>query len=975
MHSVGEVQLEVMEYGEQPPQRPFQKLSDIDKITHDYFIGRPRVWQLLKENILLPLPKKPHHNIVWLSGPTGSGKSVAIQGLTLAAETFSNFVVIPLRAATADPLNLLWEAADLLKAKRYPLNKFERKYVAFMGDAPKPKLEIEEKAAEELAKGVIAALVTFLGWIFLKPLEFIIGSLLKIVRAIGKYFLQRSRVVSDFSEGRQLANKKAFLTHLFIQNLNQVAGGRRRGLFWWRKNRRRVFLIFDTFEEWRPDISSWLLDSVLKEIANTQIVVVIPARDELPIAFLPAFERLSPDIILPIALTYFQLEETRVFLRELKITDEADVERIQELTGGSLFYLKLLQFTLRTRGSLDLDQSIDENFLSIFGAQRRDLLLAAALFSRPFAESDLAAIPSISAFDRANDYTWLIHLPFVIRSSGDERYSYIKKAQELFGNPERWPTRRAYYQTRQALADHYRQQLAGARKDQDKGAYADPLELVLAFASQLFFLLDRRNHLTAVEQLTLAYQEDRQTGAAILNTLEKLCLYPPTDSRSVPAYDLIQHLIRFIRADLSGDEREIISTSNELLRQLAATTTNLFRAGRPGIASIYLRRGKIHLAQKTYPAALQDFTDAITLDRQCAQAYTGRGEASYQEYVSQLAPYQSGITPGELQSALEDLTKACKLDPHFARAYLFRGRIYYRYGIYPQAIKDFTDALEYDRDSPELLHERGLAYRNLGTPEGYQKAVADFNRAIMLKRDFAEAHADRGIVYREQKAFSNALPEFDRALTLNPELAWARAHRGRTYRRLFEYQRALEDLDWAIGQRFRPSWVYLHRGIAYLGLGRLDLAIQDFEESSRLKSTDTNARWMEEWAKMCRGARDAGIIDRLRLITQIDPEQYAALVCAGVALWFEGAFDQALVELDAALKLDADEWDAPFWKGMSWVCLDKSVEALKMLEQALGSGLPPLLLRPLHWLQEKNAVFYARHAKFLLDKHGINAQN
>ncbi|HEU5379562.1 MAG TPA: tetratricopeptide repeat protein [Ktedonobacteraceae bacterium] len=950
---------------------PFQNLNDLDGLTHEFFVGRPGVWKSLKEKLILP--KKPQHNIVWLSGPTGAGKTVVIKGLLRAAETYNNFLAIRLSASDTDPLGILWNAAESLKAKEHPLNKFARKYAELTGEPP--KLDIDEKAAENLVDVTVSGFATFFGWAWLIPFQKMIVASVRVLPTIGIYAWKRLRNPAKVRKEKQQSNKQAYLTQVFIQNLNQITGSRSRGLFPWRKRRRRVFLIFDIFEKWRTDVSPWLLESLLKEIGNTQIVVVIPALQEIQTALPQALSKLpQPNVVLRIPLTYFEKEEITAFLNELEIHDEADINSIRELMGGSLLYLRNLQFLLVEQRVNNTERSIEENFLSMFNQQELEVLRAVALFSRPFTEDDLDALPCIQRVDRARFYTWLGELPCIVRRSNDGRYGYTGKARELFGDPERWPTRAAYDTTRRSLAEHYRKQLANRRKALGKKASESTewLELVTALASQLFFLQERANHLAAVEELTFAYQQNPQTGRTILITLENLCQYVPPDPRSTPSYELIQDLMNFMNADLSNNEEGILAASNQLLGRLTATP---LRGGRPGIASIYLKRGKIHLARKNYLLAIQDLDKAIDLDRLSAQAYTSRGEAYYQHHISKLAPHESSVILNELNLARDDLTKAAQLDPHSARTHMLLGRIYYRLGIYDRAINDFTEALKYDRTSPELFADRGLAYRQLTTLEGYQKAIADFDWAIAHKSDFAEAYADRGIAYRELKQFTRALLDFDKALNLKPDLAWARAHRGRTYRKMSQFQKAVKDLDRAITQNFKTYWVYFHRGIAHLGLGNLDLARNDFATSSTLQLTDTNSRWMEEWARMCQDARDDGMIDRLRFIAQIDPEQYAALVCTGVAYWLEDQFNPALEALEDAATQEPDEWDAPFWQGMACACLDKPPEALKMLEQARNSGLPRILNYPLFRLEEKNPIFFDRHVRPLLEKYKITRHN
>ena len=57
-----------------------------------------------------------------------------------------------------------------------------------------------------------------------------------------------------------------------------------------------------------------------------------------------------------------------------------------------------------------------------------------------------------------------------------------------------------------------------------------------------------------------------------------------------------------------------------------------------------------------------DYTEAIRIDPNCADAYCNRGRAY--------------LTKGDLGNAIADCTEAIRLDPKNAVAYLFRGAAY-----------------------------------------------------------------------------------------------------------------------------------------------------------------------------------------------------------------------------------------------------------------------------------------------------------
>jgi len=111
--------------------------------------------------------------------------------------------------------------------------------------------------------------------------------------------------------------------------------------------------------------------------------------------------------------------------------------------------------------------------------------------------------------------------------------------------------------------------------------------------------------------------------------------------------------------------------------------------------------------------------------------------------------------------------------------------------------------------------------------------------------------------------------------------------------------------------------------------------------------------------------------ERLEAIALLDPEDYEAYVCRGVALGLRGKPQEGLTELEHALHVYGKSGDAWFWKGMMCAYLDRSTTAMESIEQALRAGLPPLLLTPLFWLEQENLHFYQKYAEPLLKRHGL----
>jgi len=91
--------------------------------------------------------------------------------------------------------------------------------------------------------------------------------------------------------------------------------------------------------------------------------------------------------------------------------------------------------------------------------------------------------------------------------------------------------------------------------------------------------------------------------------------------------------------------------------------------------------------------------------------------------------------------AIADYTTALELKPDYAEAYNNRGFAYYLKGDFDQAIKDYTRAIELRPNYPKAYNSRGVVYMTGGY--GAAKSVPDFDRAIELKPDFRYAYINR----------------------------------------------------------------------------------------------------------------------------------------------------------------------------------------------------------------------------------------
>jgi Flp pilus assembly protein TadD len=95
----------------------------------------------------------------------------------------------------------------------------------------------------------------------------------------------------------------------------------------------------------------------------------------------------------------------------------------------------------------------------------------------------------------------------------------------------------------------------------------------------------------------------------------------------------------------------------------------------------------------------------------------------------------------QYEQAIVEYTAAIELKPDYAEAYNNRGFAYYLKGNFERAIADYSRAIELRPNYPKAYNSRGVAYMQGGY--GIAKSVPDFDRAIELKPDFRYAYINR----------------------------------------------------------------------------------------------------------------------------------------------------------------------------------------------------------------------------------------
>ena len=159
----------------------------------------------------------------------------------------------------------------------------------------------------------------------------------------------------------------------------------------------------------------------------------------------------------------------------------------------------------------------------------------------------------------------------------------------------------------------------------------------------------------------------------------------------------------------------------------AAAVVSLTACGRqspaplPGVppgpltsAEAYLARGDGYATNRQWDLAIADYSAALQMRPDWAEAYNNRGYAYYWQ------------GDGDGARALADYNKAIELRPDYAYAYNNRGAAYMAIGDPAHALRDLDRTLQLNPNLPQAYTNRGNTHLRLGH---LNQALADFRRA------------------------------------------------------------------------------------------------------------------------------------------------------------------------------------------------------------------------------------------------------
>lgn len=270
-----------------------------------------------------------------------------------------------------------------------------------------------------------------------------------------------------------------------------------------------------------------------------------------------------------------------------------------------------------------------------------------------------------------------------------------------------------------------------------------------------------------------------------------------------------------------------------------------------------LRRGYAKIRMEDKDGAIADYNNALQLDSTEENAYHNLG-LIYARHGDCKTAKQIATTGLKKCKKKEDLylllanclnkedqqeaslpfyNKAIKLDPRSSLAYYNRGYAWFELKKYPEARKDFYEALRLREETGEGEFDLADTYFYMGT--AYQNQEENDSALVYLdlaldQQDHWTYYSNKGTVLNDQRRYREALATLDKAIMLYPDTADLYYARSNTYLGQEDYERQVKDLDKVLALDPNHISALINKGAYWERQNRMTDALRNYYKVIRL---------------------------------------------------------------------------------------------------------------------------------------------
>eukprot|EP01117_Protostelium_nocturnum_P008231 TRINITY_DN2937_c0_g1_i1.p1 TRINITY_DN2937_c0_g1~~TRINITY_DN2937_c0_g1_i1.p1 ORF type:complete len:557 (-),score=247.91 TRINITY_DN2937_c0_g1_i1:105-1775(-) len=161
------------------------------------------------------------------------------------------------------------------------------------------------------------------------------------------------------------------------------------------------------------------------------------------------------------------------------------------------------------------------------------------------------------------------------------------------------------------------------------------------------------------------------------------------------------------------------------------------------IAKAYQRIGNVHMKTKNFSEAVEAYKKSNTEDR-----------------TPQTIEFLK-----KAEKALEEKTKNDYIDPQKSVEAKERGNDFFKKGQFPDAIREYSDAIARNPKDHVLYSNRAATYTKLGE---YRYGIKDCDECIKINAEFPKIYSRKGLLHYFMKEYDKAIQAYETGKKLDP---------------------------------------------------------------------------------------------------------------------------------------------------------------------------------------------------------------
>ena len=148
-----------------------------------------------------------------------------------------------------------------------------------------------------------------------------------------------------------------------------------------------------------------------------------------------------------------------------------------------------------------------------------------------------------------------------------------------------------------------------------------------------------------------------------------------------------------------------------------------------------------------------------------------------------------------------------------------------------QEIKKLDDFIKKNSRNADAFYNRARLY---AAKDDFPQAIKDYSQALEIEEKHADSYYNRGLLYAEMERYEEAVKDFDSAIKLDSGASDAYCNRGNSHYLLGRVDLAVSDYSEALKIKPNDSDIYFNRALAYLSKGDKEHSDADFKKSMQL---------------------------------------------------------------------------------------------------------------------------------------------